>query len=151
MTEESKDREIVASREFDAPRELLFDAFTDRSHVEGWWLPKGGTTLDWDSQPGGVWRYQAPTYGDNQMIFRITFVELDKPNKLVYDYSPDVANEENTVRTHVFFEEAGAKTKVTLQLVFPSKQAHAQAVKYGAIVGAMQALEGLADYLENIA
>lgn len=150
MTEDTKNREIVTSREFDAPRELVFDAFTDKQHVEGWWLPKGGTTLDWDSQPGGVWRYQAPTYGNNQMIFRITFVEVDKPNKIVYDYSPDVPSEDNTVRTHVTFEETGEKTRVTLQLVFASAKAREQAVKYGAIVGAMQALEGLAEYVESL-
>jgi hypothetical protein len=51
------------------------------------------------------------------------------------------------VRTTVTFEDLDGKTKVTLQLRFATAAERKQAVKYGAIVGAMQALETLADYL----
>lgn len=143
------EREIVVSREFDAPREVVFAAFTEREHVEQWWLPKDGETLAWSGEPGGMWRYSIPGHGGSgKMPFRIQFIEMDKPNKLVYDYGADMDNGPEPVRTHVTFEEENGKTKVTLQLVFPTPAERERAVKYGAIVGAMQALEALGEYLE---
>jgi uncharacterized protein YndB with AHSA1/START domain len=145
--EDTKKREIVVSREFDAPRDLVFAAFTEQEHAEKWWLPKGGETHEWKP---GLWRYSQPGHGGSaRMAFRITFIELDKPNKLVYDYGADMDHGPEPVRTNVTFEDQGGKTKVTLQLVFPTAADREQAVKYGAIVGAMQALEGLAEYLES--
>lgn len=144
----SPTKEIVVTREFQAPRDVVFDAFTQIEHVEGWWLPKGGKTLEFSAKPGGMWRYSQPGHGGGPMMpFRVKFIELDKPAKLVYDYSADLEDAQ-AVRTNVDFKEEGGKTTVTLQLVFPTPAEREQAVKYGAIVGAMQALEALAEYLQ---
>ena len=56
----------------------------------------------------------------------------------------------NSVRSNVTFDEEGGKTKVTLQLVFVSAKEREAAMKYGAIVGAMQALEALADHVASM-
>ncbi len=145
----SKETEIVVTRVLDAPRELVFDAFTQQEHAEKWWVTNG-TTHEWNSSPGGHWRYSMPVRGVSY-AFKVTFIEIDKPNRLVYDYGNDAEGAEEPVRTHVTFEdEDSGKTKVTLQLVFASAAAREQAVKYGAIVGAMQALEGLASYIEAV-
>ncbi len=77
----------------------------------------------------------------------MAFVEIDKPTRLVYDYGMDGAGAPDPVRTTVSFAEEDGKTEITMQLLFASKKEREQAVKYGAIVGAMQALEELADYL----
>jgi len=55
----TSDREIVLSRVFDAPRELVFKAWTDSRHVAEWWGPNGFTTTvhEMDVRPGGVWRF----------------------------------------------------------------------------------------------
>jgi uncharacterized protein YndB with AHSA1/START domain len=150
MTDKTKDREIVVTRLFDAPRELVFAAFTDREHIEQWWSPKGATTHEMDVQPGGIWRYSQPARNGSQMPFKVEFIELDRPARLVYDYGTDASNAPDPVRTTVTFEEEDGKTKVTLQLVFATAAERKQAVKYGAIVGAMQALETLADYLTKV-
>ena len=142
----TKDREIIVNRVIDAPRDLVFEAFTQQEHIERWWAPRGATTHEMDIRPGGVWRYSQPIRGADQS-FKVEFVEITRPNRLVYDYGADGANGPDPVRTTVTFEEAGGKTEVTLQLLFATKADREQAVKYGAIVGAMQALEGLADYL----
>ncbi|MCW5878077.1 MAG: SRPBCC domain-containing protein [Anaerolineales bacterium] len=144
----SKEKEIVVSRVLDAPRDLVFDAFTQQEHAEKWWVPNG-ETHEWNATPGGHWRYSMPVRGTSY-AFKVTFIEIDKPNRLVYDYGNDAEGADEPVRTHVTFEEEAGKTKVTLQLVFASAAAREQAVKYGAIVGAMQALEGLADYIEAL-
>ena len=147
MPNKAANREIVTSRVIDAPRELVFAAFTERDHVEKWWVPEGTTTHEWDPKPGGLWRYSMPVRGAPQP-FRVKFIEIDRPARLVYDYSGD-AEDAEPVRTHVTFEDEDGKTKVTLQLLFASAAEREKAVKYGAIVGAMQALESLAEHVEK--
>ncbi|HEX5433219.1 MAG TPA: SRPBCC domain-containing protein, partial [Candidatus Angelobacter sp.] len=55
----TSDREIVVTRVFDAPRELVWEAFTDPAQVVLWWGPKGFSTTihEMDLRPGGVWRH----------------------------------------------------------------------------------------------
>lgn len=150
MANTTKDREIVVTRVLDAPRELVFAAFTEREHIEQWWVPKGATIHEMDVQLGGSWRYSQPGSDGAQYPFKIKFIELDRPTRLVYDYGTDAANAPEPVRTTVTFEDEDGKTKVTLQLMFATAVERKQAVKYGAIVGAMQALESLADYLVRV-
>jgi len=150
MADTTADREIVVTRVIDAPRELVFAAFTEREHIEQWWAPKGATTHEMNVQPGGTWRYSQAVGNGSATPFKVEFIELDKPTRLVYDYGPDAGNGSDPVRTTVTFEEEDGKTKVTLQLLFVTAVERKQAVKYGAIVGAMQALETLADYLAKV-
>ena len=147
MANTTADREIVVSRLIDAPRELVFAAFTEREHIEQWWAPKGATTHEMDVKPGGIWRYSQPARDGSLNPFKIKFIEIDKPARLVYDYGADADNAPEPVRTTVTFAEENGKTKITLQLMFVTAAERKQAVKYGGIVGAMQALENLADYL----
>lgn len=150
MANATKDREIVVNRVIDAPRELVFEAFTEPEHIEQWWAPRKATTHEMDVRPGGVWRYSQPGRGGAEQSFRIEFVEITRPARLVYDYGPDSADASEPVRTTVTFEEQNGKTQVTLQLLFATAADREQAVKYGAIVGAMQALENLADHLAAV-
>lgn len=143
------EREIVVTRVIDAPRELVFAAFTEPEHIEQWWAPKNATIHEMDVQPGGVWRYSQKIRG-SAMPFTIAFIEIDPPQRLVYDYGSGGAGAQEPVRTTVTFDEEEGKTKVTLQLMFASAAERKQAVKYGAIVGAMQALEGLEAYLAKL-
>ena len=150
MAKKTADREIVVKRVIDAPRELVFAAFTEREHIEQWWAPRGATTHEMDVKPGGTWRYSQPARDGSLNPFKIKFIELDKPARLVYDYGTDAENAPDPVRTTVTFEEQDGKTEVTLQLLFATAAERKQAVKYGGIVGAMQALENLADYLAKV-
>lgn len=150
MANSTADREIVVTRVIDAPRELVFAAFTEPEHIEQWWAPKGATTHEMEVKPGGTWRYSQPGHGGSLNPFRIKFVELDKPTRLVYDFATDTENAPDPVRTTVTFDEENGKTKVTLRLMFATAAERKQAVKYGAIVGAMQALENLSEYVVNL-
>lgn len=146
MTSTTKGREIVTTKVIEAPREIVFAAFTEREHIEQWWLPKNGKTLEMSVKPGGVWRYSQPGPRDLMFPYIVKFIEIDKPQKLVYDWRPDLENAKD-VRTNVTFEEDDGKTKVTLHLVFADASEYKTAVKYGAIVGSMQSLEALADHV----
>lgn len=147
MSNRTADREIVVTRLIDAPRELVFAAFTEPEHMQQWWVPRGTSTHEIEVTPGGVWRYSQPGGGGSQNGFKIRFVELDRPARLVYDFGVDGQNGPDPVRTTVTFEDQNGQTQVTLQLRFATAAERRQAVKYGGIVGAMQALENLAEYL----
>lgn len=147
MLDAATDREIVVTRLLDAPRELVFEAFTEREHVENWWVPGGTTIHEYDAKPGGVWRYSQPGPDGAYYPFKIQFIEIDKPRRLVYDFATDEEGAPEPVRTSVTFEEENGKTRVTLRLMFATIAARAEAAQYGAAAGAQQALGSLADYL----
>jgi uncharacterized protein YndB with AHSA1/START domain len=147
MGEPTADREIVVFRSFDAPPETVFAAFTEREHVEQWWVPRGTITHEWNATPGGLWRYSMPGPDGASYPFRIKFIEISKPRRLVYDYGTDADEAPAPVRTTVTFEDEGGKTKVTLQLAFASAAEREETVKRGGAKGARMALDSLAEYL----
>ncbi|MCW5847221.1 MAG: SRPBCC domain-containing protein [Anaerolineae bacterium] len=150
MTDTTADREIVVTRLLDAPRELVFAAFTERDHVANWWVPGDTTIHEFDGQPGGLWRYSMPGPDGNLYPFRVKFIEIDKPARLVYDYGTDAEDAPEPVRTHVTFAEENGRTRVTLRLTFATAAARAEAAQYGAAAGAQQALGSLAGYLATL-
>jgi uncharacterized protein YndB with AHSA1/START domain len=150
MAETVADREIVVTRLFNAPRELVFAAFTEREHAINWWVPGGTTIHEYDGRPGGIWRYTMPGPDGEQYPFKIQFIHVDRPARLVYDYGADTADAPEPVRTSVIFEEESGKTRVTLQLRFATAAAREEAAQYGAAAGAQQALGSLADYLATL-
>jgi len=150
MANPTTDREIVVTRTFDAPRETVFAAWTEREHAENWWVPSGTTTHEWDAKPGGLWRYSMPSPDGAVYPFKVQFVEIAKPERLVYDYGTDGDDAGEPVRTNVTFEDQNGKTRVTLQLVFATVAAREQAMQYGGAAGAQQALKALADYLAKL-
>jgi uncharacterized protein YndB with AHSA1/START domain len=141
-------RAIVTTRVFDAPRELVWFAWTDPNHLAQWWGPNGFTTTTsaYDLRPGGTWRFvmHGPDGRDYQNL--VTFDEIVKPERLVYRHGDDV--EPVQFRTTVTFEDLGGKTRLTLRAQFPTADARDRVVKeYGAAEGAVQTIERLANYL----
>ena len=141
-------RSIVVTRVFDAPRNLVFDAWTDSRHIGRWYGPKGFTitTYAMDVRPGGVWRFDM--HGPDGVDYpnKITYIEIVKPERLVYDHGDEGAP--GYFRTTVTFAEDGGKTKLTMQLRFPSAAERETVVKtYNAIEGANQTLDRLGEQL----
>ena len=147
MADTIADREIVVTRLFDAPRDLVFAAWVERERAEKWWVAPGTTTHEWNAKPGGIWRYSQPGPDGAVYPFKITFIEIARPTRLVYDFETDAENAPDPVRTSVTFEEQDGRTRITLQLAFATAAAHDEAVQYGAVGGAQLALKSLADYL----
>jgi uncharacterized protein YndB with AHSA1/START domain len=141
-------RAIITTRVFDAPRELVWSAWTDPNHLAQWWGPNGFTTTTsaYDLRPGGTWRFvmHGPDGRDYQNL--VTFDEIVKPERLVYRHGDDV--EPVQFRTTVTFEDLGGKTRLTLRAQFPTADARDRVVnEYGAAEGAVQTIERLANYL----
>lgn len=150
MIDKTAEREIVVTRLFNAPRELVFAAFTEREHVENWWIPSGTTVHEFNGRPGGLWRYSMPGPDGVHYPYKIAFIEIERPTRFVYDYGVDEEGAPDPVRTSVTFKEENGRTRVTLELLFATAAARDEAAQYGAAAGAQQALGSLADYLATL-
>ena len=146
----SDPRAMVGMREFDAPRDLVFAAFTDPKHLAQWWGPNGftTTTLSFDMRPGGVWRFvmHGPDGRDYQN--RVTYEEVVPPERLVYRHGGGEDVEPVQFRQTITFEDLGGRTRITWRGDFPSATERDRVIKeYHADTGLMQTLSRLADYV----
>jgi len=114
-------REIVTTRVFDAPRELMFRAWTEPEHLAKWWGPKGFTNTfqEFDLRPGGTWRFVM--HGPNGVEYpnEIVFLEIAGPERLVLDHVSLPR-----FRLTVSFDDLGGKTKVTFRQLFDSPETY---------------------------
>ncbi len=148
---ETADREIVATRVFDAPRELVFQMFTDPKHVVHWWGPNGFTLTihEMDVRPGGVWRFIM--HGPDGVDYpnKITYFEIVKPGRLVYDHGEE--GQPGYFHVTVTFEDQERKTKLSMQMLFKTAAEREQVVeKYNAVEGLNQTLGRLEEYLAKV-
>ena len=144
---------LIGVREFDAPRELVFEAWTDPKHLAQWWGPNGFTTTTsaFDMRPGGVWRFVMHGPDGCDYENRITFDEIVKPERLVYHHGGGGDVEPVQFRTTVTFEDLGGRTRLTMRGVFPSAAERARVIKeYGADKGLVQTLARLGEYVEAL-
>jgi len=146
-TESTTDREIVATRVFDAPRELVFDAWTDPKKIGQWWGPNGFTitTFEMDVKPGGVWRFimHGPDGRDYQN--KIVYAEVVRPERLVYDHVTGPL-----FHATVTFNEDRGKTAVTVRMVFETAELRDRVAKeHRAVEGLQQTLGRLGDYVST--
>jgi uncharacterized protein YndB with AHSA1/START domain len=79
------DEEILISREFDAPRHLVFKAWTEPELVRRWWSPRGAMTVcDIDLRVGGAWRYALALRDGTEVAFNGEFREIVPDERLVH-------------------------------------------------------------------
>lgn len=131
------DREIVTSRVFDAPREVVWDAFTDPAQVVQWWGPRGFTTTihEMDVRPGGRWRHTMHGPDGTDYPNASVFQEIGKPERIVYSHGggKEGGPGASFVATWTFAAQ-GEKTLLTGRMVFAEAAARELVVReYGAI------------------
>jgi uncharacterized protein YndB with AHSA1/START domain len=146
------DREIVISRIIGAPRELVFEAFTEVRHLSRWWGPKGFTTTtrEFEFRIGGEWDFvmHGPDGTDYQEW--ISWTEIARPERIVllHGESPGDPNAFESVLT---FAPEGTVTRIEMRTLFPTKELRDKAVeKYHAIEGGQQTLSKLDAYVTEI-
>jgi uncharacterized protein YndB with AHSA1/START domain len=148
------DREIVITRVFDAPRGLVFRAWTDPKHVARWWGPDGFTNpvCELDLRPGGAIRIDMR--GPDGTVYPMAgaYREIVEPERLVFVSA--ALDAEGTslfeVLTTVTFAERGGKTALTLQAKVIRASAGAAPYLEGMEAGWTQSLERLAGYLARV-
>lgn len=141
------DRQIVVTRLFDAPRALVFEAWTKAEHVAHWWDPSGVplAVCEIDLRPNGAFRWvnRTPDGGEGHSFTGI-YREIAPPGKLVFT-GPDQG-----VGTLVFTEE-GKQTKLTITMECATKKDRDALLQMRVDAGTAQTLENLAAYLPTIA
>jgi len=144
------DREIVISRVINAPRDLVFEAFTEVRHLSQWWGPSGFTTTTraFEFRVGGEWIFVM--HGPDGTDFQewISWTEIIPPERIALLHG-ESRGDPNAFESVLTFEPiAGAATRIEMRTVFPTKELRDEVVeKYHAIEGGQQTLSKLAAYV----
>lgn len=141
---------VVVSRTFDAPRPLVWQAFTDPAHVSQWYGGHGFTnpTVEMDVRPGGLWRHTMRAPNGYEFSYTLVFVEVTEPEKLVWTNAepPVPGGPPSSLNTNTF-EDLGEQTKWTLVAAFKSLSDRDLSIQMGFGGMVEQGAERLAAYL----
>jgi uncharacterized protein YndB with AHSA1/START domain len=122
ITTEPGKQEILIEREFEAPREFVFKAFTDPELYVQWIGPRGLTmTLEtFEPRDGGSWRYVQKDEAGNEFAFHGVNHEVSAPERIIGTFEWEGLPERGHVilQTAIFEELPGNRTKLTQQSVF---------------------------------
>lgn len=143
------DREIVMTRVFDAPRELVFKAYTDPNLIPQWWgLRTNTTTVDkMDVKPGGAWRFVQRDADGNEDGFRGEYQEIVPPERLVNTFEWEGMPGHIIVDSAIFEALPDGKTKLTITSRFASVEDRDGMLQSGMESGANETWDRLAELL----
>ena len=142
-------QEVTMSRIFDAPRELVFDAYIDPEQIVHWWGPRNLDTIvdKLDPRPGGQWRFVNRTAGTvDEHGFHGFYHEVLRPERLVYTFEYEGVPGHVLMET-VRFDEIDGKTRATSTAVYQSVADRDGMVAAGMESGARQSMDRLAELL----
>lgn len=144
------DREIVISRLINAPRPLVWNAFTTQEALAHWWGPTGFTitTKSFDFKEGGDWVFimHGPDGRDYPNWIRFTLI--DEPSRMEHDHGGD--SDRVIFKARITLDDLGGRTRVTLHSTFQTKEQRDLVVKeYGAVEGGKQTLARLDEYIST--
>jgi uncharacterized protein YndB with AHSA1/START domain len=146
------DREILGTRVVDAPRELVWEAWTNPEHVPHWLLGPEGWTMpvcEIDLRPGGAWHFVWRRSDGTEMEMRGEYREVEPPERLVHTESWG-GDWPETLNTLILSEEDG-KTTMAQTILYPSQEARDAAFATGMTKGASISFERLDAYLRTMA
>jgi len=147
------DREIVITRAFDAPRRLVFEAWTTPEHVRRWYGIRGTTlsVCEIDLRPHGAWHYVIRGPDGAEYGFRGEYREIVPPERLVYTEAYDVEGlrDHPSLVTVTFAEHAGRTTMTSVSL-YESAEYRDGHLASGLEAGMVQTLDRLAELLPTL-
>ena len=146
---ETADREIVITRVVDAPRELVFEAFTEVRHLSRWWGPEGFTTTtrSFEFRVGGEWDFVMHGPDGTDHPEWISWTEIAPPERIALLHG-EHRGDPNAFESVLTFVPEGAATRIEMRTVFPSAELRDEAVEaHHAIEGGRQTLDNLAAYV----
>ncbi|WP_163857953.1 SRPBCC domain-containing protein [Paenibacillus elgii] len=164
MTIKVEGQELILERVFNAPRELVFKAFSQAEHLKHWWGPRGWTltVCNVDFRPGGIWHYCMKCIDQNQGDFygfeswgKAIYQEIVEAEKIVYkDYFSDAEGNEaegmpSALNTMTFTEFEG-KTRLVNRAQYPSAEALKTVVDMGMEQGITETWDRLAEHLQSM-
>jgi len=149
--ERTSDREVVATRTFDGPARIVFEAWTKPALIMRWWAPKSFgisfLSCETDVRTGGSYRFVFGHAASEQPVaFFGRYIEVTPPSRLVWTNEED----EDGAVTTVTFEEKDGKTLVVVHDLYPSKDALDAAIASGSTGGWPEQFEELDDLLTTL-
>jgi uncharacterized protein YndB with AHSA1/START domain len=144
------EREILMTRLFGAPRELVFEAHSSCEHLKNWWGPRKYeiAECDLDFRPGGAWRVVHRAEGEEH-VFSGEYREIVPPERIVWTFEWGGAPGHISVET-LTLEEQDGKTLVTARSVFDSVEDRDGMMQSGMEEGAAETYDRLDEYLEAL-
>ncbi|HZH04398.1 MAG TPA: SRPBCC family protein [Myxococcaceae bacterium] len=147
------DRELVITRDFNAPRDLVFEAWSKPEHIRRWFVRPPDATLpvcEMDFRPGGTWRWVAryPQAGGDH-AFSGEYREVVRPERLVFTerYEP-IPDSDHLVT--ITFTEKGGKTALQEHILYKSAEHRDGHLRSGMEAGMQEALNRLEDVAASL-
>lgn len=145
--ERKGDRELVVTRTFDAPPDIVFKAWSQADLFKRWWMPRSvaGVSLvgcDMDVRTGGKYRLEFSAGGPDTMPFYGKYLDVVPNERIVWTNDE---GEEGAITT-VTFEDQGGKTLLTFHELYPSREALEEALQ-GSAAGLPEQLDQLEEVL----
>jgi uncharacterized protein YndB with AHSA1/START domain len=142
---------MVLTRVFDAPRRLVFLAYSKPEHITRWWGLRGQTmsVCEMDFRPGGAWRFVLRAPDGQEHPFKGVYREIVPPERLVYTFVYDVPGirDHEAVET-LTFEERDGRTTLTNTVVHKTVEARDGHLRAGMEAGASETFDRLAEVLK---
>jgi uncharacterized protein YndB with AHSA1/START domain len=144
-------QEMVLTRIFDAPRELVFKAYTDPAQITQWWGPRYLTTMidKMDVRQGGIWRFIQRDPNGSTYAFHGVYHAILAPERLVHTFEFEGMPGHVILET-VTFEEIDGKTKLIDQSVFQSVEDRDGMLQSGMEGGATESMDRFAELLAKV-
>lgn len=145
-------QEVIITRIFDAPRALVFRAYTDRNLIPQWWGPKRlTTTIDkMDVKPGGQWRFIHRDAAGNEYAFHGVYHEVRSPERIVNTFEFEGMPGHVSLETCIL-EDIGGKTKMTGRSVYQTVEDRDGMLASGMEEGVFETMDRLAELLAKLA
>ncbi|MDQ3985233.1 MAG: SRPBCC family protein [Actinomycetota bacterium] len=143
------DKEIVMTREFDAPRDLVFEAHTSCEHLSRWWGPRKYefAKCEIDFRPGGSWRIVHRGPDGEEYAFHGEYREIAPPEQIVWTFEFEGFPGSVSVET-LTLEEHDGRTTLTATSVYNTVEERDGMLQSGMAEGATETMERLDEYLE---
>jgi uncharacterized protein YndB with AHSA1/START domain len=144
-------QDIVITRVFDAPREIVFKAMTDPELIAKWWGPARYETIveEADVRPGGVWRFINRDTEGNDFRFHGVFHDITAPERVVQTFEYEGAPGHVSLETATL-EDVDGRTKVVAMSVFQSVEDRDAMVQSGMAEGASETYDRLEKLLQDL-
>jgi uncharacterized protein YndB with AHSA1/START domain len=145
------DLEISMTRTFDAPRALVFKAFTDRELIPQWWGLRDSVTIvdKLDLRPGGEWRFVQRSPDGTEYGFHGEFREITPPDRITWTFEFEGMPGHVLVETLTFTEATG-RTTIATNSVFDTVEDRDGMLKSGMEQGAAESYDRLAELLATM-
>lgn len=147
------DREMSITRVFDAPRDRVFAAWISPEAIGRWWGPRGFTTTThaMEVHAGGKWKYTMHGPDGTNYPNEVRYEEVEIPERIIYSVTGGKEDDEtHSHRVIVEFRDKGAKTEVSMRMIFPSAAERDHVVNvYGAVQGLNDTTDRLSEYLRD--